>query len=40
MKKRISEEQIIGFLREAETGLAVKNVRAARAGTVCSGQGH
>ena len=26
MKKRFSEEQIIGFLREAEAGLAVKEL--------------
>ncbi len=26
MKKRFSEEQIIGFLREAEAGLAVKDL--------------
>lgn len=26
MKKRFSEEQIIGFLREAETGMAVKDL--------------
>jgi putative transposase len=26
MKKRFTEEQIIGFLREAETGLAVKEL--------------
>jgi putative transposase len=26
MKKRYSEEQIIGFLREAEAGLAVKDL--------------
>ena len=26
MKKRFSEEQIIGFLREAESGLAVKEL--------------
>ena len=26
MKKRFSEEQIIGFLREAETGLPVKEL--------------
>ena len=26
MKKRISEEQIIGFLREAERGMAVKDL--------------
>jgi len=26
MKKRFSEEQIIGFLREAETGMAVKEL--------------
>lgn len=26
MKKRFTEEQIIGFLREAETGVAVKDL--------------
>ncbi|TCO41651.1 putative transposase, partial [Dokdonella fugitiva] len=26
MKKRFSEEQIIGFLREAEAGMAVKDL--------------
>ena len=26
MKKRFSEEQIIGFLREAETGMTVKDI--------------
>ncbi|NJC03843.1 hypothetical protein GGR63_003790 [Xanthomonas sp. 3272] len=26
MKKRFSEEQIIGFLREAEAGIAIKDV--------------
>lgn len=26
MKKRFSEEQIIGFLREAETGIAIKDL--------------
>ncbi|NIK00357.1 putative transposase [Xanthomonas campestris] len=26
MKKRFSEEHIIGFLREAETGIAIKDV--------------
>ncbi|KGE50837.1 transposase, partial [Xanthomonas axonopodis] len=26
MKKRFSEEQIIGFLREAETGVAIKDL--------------
>ncbi|KGE51375.1 transposase, partial [Xanthomonas axonopodis pv. vasculorum] len=25
VKKRFSEEQIIGFLREAETGVAIKD---------------
>ena len=33
MEKRFSEEQIIGFLREAEAGLAVKNLPAARLGS-------
>ena len=28
MKKRFSEEQIIGFLREAEAGVAVKELEA------------
>ena len=27
MKKRFTEEQIIGFLREADAGMAVKDVR-------------
>ncbi|WP_431769249.1 transposase, partial [Xanthomonas campestris] len=26
MKKRFSEEQIIGFLREAESGVAIKDL--------------
>ncbi|WP_143702203.1 transposase, partial [Xanthomonas oryzae] len=26
MKKRFSEEQIIGFLREAEAGVAIKDL--------------
>ncbi|MCC8519403.1 transposase, partial [Xanthomonas hortorum pv. gardneri] len=26
MKKRFSEEQIIGFLREAEAGIAIKDL--------------
>nr|WP_154582838.1 hypothetical protein [Xanthomonas oryzae] len=26
MKKRFSEEQIIGFLREAEAGMAIKDL--------------
>ncbi|WP_343124400.1 transposase, partial [Xanthomonas phaseoli] len=26
MKKRFSEEQIIGFLREAEAGVAIKGL--------------
>ncbi|WP_324294716.1 transposase [Xanthomonas oryzae pv. oryzicola] len=30
MKKRFSEEQIIGFLREAEGGVAIKDLCAGR----------
>ncbi|WP_414649875.1 hypothetical protein [Dyella sp.] len=30
MKKRFSEEQIIGFLREADAGLPIKALHAGR----------
>lgn len=33
MKKRFSEEQIIGFLREAEAGVAIKDCAGAVAST-------
>jgi len=41
MKKRFSEEQIIGFLKEAERGIAVKelaiNTGSRRRATTCGG---
>ena len=30
MKKRFSEEQIIGFLREADAGVAIKDLRRSK----------
>jgi hypothetical protein len=39
MKKRYTEEQIIGFLREADAGLPVKELRRSTPGRPSSAAG-